>query len=485
MRGIWIVILFVSWGITNAQSDQVTLRGNAPGYSNMRLTIERQSNYITRSFEDLKTFSVDPQGNFSTTFPVDEITKIYINLGVLRSHLYVEPGRTYVVTLPLYRPIKPEDKLNPFFNPESVVLGVQNSSPDEINRRTATFEEKYNSLFNKNIKRIVLTGNKKELFKIKNETDVEFPAENGSWFYYYKHFKYQNLYEYVYSSKPRSAIYKGFSTIPVLYYLDTYWASFNRQFNNFFHYYLSSKEGLSFKNTWNKSESFKLITLSLSEDTLFKNRELAELIVLKNLYTGYYSNAYSKLKITNIVKSAKDSCANDQNNKIASDILDKITKLNVGKAPPEFELQNLSGSKTMVLQDYEGKFVYLNFANTKNYACKKDFQVLEMMAQTYKKDMEIVTILTDEDPDEAMAYVKNNKFSWQFLHFGQNAKVLLDYNIKVLPTYYLINPEGNMVLSPAPAPEENFAQVFSEIYNNFRRKQLRKNKPQKRTIYDL
>ncbi|WP_027472664.1 TlpA family protein disulfide reductase [Saccharicrinis fermentans] len=485
MRGIWIVILLINWGFTYAQNNTVTLWGNAPGYSNMHLTIERESNYITRSFQDLATFTVDPKGNFSASFAVEEITKIYISLGELRGHLYVEPGKTYLVTLPLYRPLKPEDKLNPFFTPGSVVLGVQNSSPQEINRKTTAFEEKYNYLFNKNIKRIILTGNKKDLFKIIDEIDVEFPAENGSWFYYYKHFKYQNLYEYAYSSKPRRAIHNGFSTIPVLYNLDTYWASFNRQFNHFFHYYLSSKEGQSFKNTWNKSESFKLITRSLSQDTLFKNRELAELIILKNLYTGYFSNKYSKLKITNIVKSAKDSCVNDENNRIASEILDKITKLNIGEAPPAFELENLSGSKTIVLQDYKGKFVYLNFANTKNYACKKDFQVLEQMAQTYKKDMEIVTILTDEDPDEAMEYVKNNKFSWHFLHFGQNAKILLDYNIKALPTYYLINPEGNMVLSPAPSPEENFAEVFAEIYNNFRRKQLRKNKPKNRTIYDL
>ncbi len=485
MRIIWIVILITITKLACAQNKEVRLWGNAPDYSNMHLTIDHQSNYITRGFEDLNSFSVDPKGNFSTSFEIDEVTKIYIDLGKIRGYLYVEPGKTYLLTLPLYRELEPGDKFNPFFTPEMVVLGIHSSSENEINKKTIAFEKKYNYLFSKNIKRIILTGNKKDLFKIIDETDVDYPAENGSWFYYYKHFKYQNIYEYVYSSKPRHAIYNGFSNIPVQYNLDTYWSSFNKQFNNFFHYYFASKEGQNFKETWSKSESFRLLASTLSKDTLFKNRELAELIVLKNLYTGYYSNTYSKLKITNIVKSAKNSCANAENNRIASDILDKITKLNLGEPPPNFELPNLSGTKTVVLQDYKGKFVYLNFANTKNYACKKDFQVLEQMADRYKKDMVIVTVLTDDDPDEALEYVKNNKFSWHFLHFGQNAKVLLDYNIKALPTYYLINPDGNIIMSPAPAPEENFAPIFSEIYNNFRRKQLRKDKPKSRTIYDL
>ncbi|WP_185957457.1 TlpA family protein disulfide reductase [Saccharicrinis carchari] len=467
------------------ENKEVTLWGNAPEYSTMRLTIERQSNYITRNFEDVETFSVDPKGNFSVTFSVEEIAKIYMPLGQMRGYMYVEPGRTYLLTLPLYRPLRPEDKFNPFFEPETVVLGIQNNFPGEINKKTVAFEEKYNYLFSKDIKRIVLTGNKKDLFKIIDQTEAAFPAEKGTWFYYYKHFKYQNIYEYAYSDKPREVIYNGFSSIPVQYNLDTYWASFNKQFGNFFHYYFSTKEGQSFKETWNTSESFQLLTATLRKDTLFKNRELAELILLKNLYAGFYGTTYSKLKITNIVKTAKNNCANVQNNKIASDIFDKITKLNVGESPPNFELSDLSGTKTLLLENYRGKFVYLNFANTKNYACKKDFQVLEQMAEMYKKDMYIVTVLTDEDPDEAMAYVKNNNLSWDFLHFGQNAKVLLDYNIKALPTYYLINPEGIMSLSPAPAPEENFALVFAEVYNNYRRKQLRKNRPNTRTIYDL
>jgi peroxiredoxin len=181
---------------------------------------------------------------------------------------------------------------------------------------------------------------------------------------------------------------------------------------------------------------------------------------------------------------ASQQCSTPKNRQIAYEILKKITKLKVGQDAPGFTLYTLSG-KTKRLEDFKGKFVYLNFANTKNYACKKDFQVLEQVRQLFKRDMVIVTVLTDEDPDMAQEYIKNNKLKWTFLHFNQNAKVLFDYDVKAYPTYYLINPEGKLVLSPSPAPEENFMSVFSEMYNAYRYKKLRKERPRSRTIYDL
>ena len=212
---------------------------------------------------------------------------------------------------------------------------------------------------------------------------MAFPADSGSWFYYYKFFKYQNLYNYVY--EPRKAIANSFSKIPVQYNMDTYWSSFNRQFSNFFHYYFTSKQGERFKEIWNSSQSFTTIRTALSQDTLFKNRELSELVVLRGLYSGYYSNTYSKSKIISIVESSQDSCINNVNNQIASAILNKITKLHVGSAAPGFDVDALFNGKPRSLKDYSGKFVYLNFANTKNYACKKDFQVFGTNARQIQK----------------------------------------------------------------------------------------------------
>ena len=64
-------------------------------------------------------------------------------------------------------------------------------------------------------------------------------------------------------------------------------------------------------------------------------------------------------------------------------------------------------------------------------------------------------------------------------------KIIFDYNISALPTYFLINPEGNMVLSPAPSPNDNFHQVFVEVFQSYRNQKIRKERPAEKNIYDL
>ncbi len=484
MRITLVALLLITSYSLKAQN-KVRFWGKAPEYKNMGLTITSQTNFITRQFNELSSFLVAKDGNFDVTFEVSEITKVYISLGEIQAYLWVEPGVTYNIVLPPYIPLKQEDKLNPFFKPQQVVLGVINQVTDNVNKKVLEFDEFYNSIFSKNIARIVLTKNKKACYDIINKTDEAFPADSATWFYNYKFYSYFDLYDYIYSNKPSYVMNMGFSEKPIRYQLDTYWSAFNKVYSDFLHYYFNSNRGAEFKKSFETTTSFDTICNSLTKDSLFANRQLAELVLIKSIYDGFYSDMYNKEKLIEILESAEGKCSNQKNERIAREVLDKISKLLVGSEAPSFDLYTLSGRKTKSLNDFDGKFVYLNFANTKNYACKKDFQVLEELASIYKRDMRIVTILTDEDPDEALRYINHNQFSWTFLHFGQNAKVLMDYNIKAFPTYYLINPEGELVLSPAPAPEENFAPAFSEVFNNYRHKKLRQNRPKARTIYDL
>lgn len=479
---ILLLNILLSITVFSAETDSVTVYGKASEYAGLNLSFEYQANYISSEYKELKPFVVAKNGQFKSVFYVDKNTRIQIKLGETVGYLIVEPGKKYQVILPPYYPLKPENKLNPFFMPEPILLGL--NKDDEVNVMVRDFKEEYNDLFSKNIQRIVLTGNHKAAQQVIDRIDVKFPADSGSWFYYYKHFKYQTLKSYIYSNQERRVIKEGFSNIPVQYSLDPYWESFNYIFKDFFHYYTTSKHGEGFKHFISSSHSFDTICNSLTKDALFKNRNFAELVIIKGLYDSFYSGNYSKERIIDLVKSAVSDCKSEANASIAREILKKILKLRIGTLAPPIALNTLKG-KTKELKDFRGKFVYLNFANTQNYACKKDFQVLNQMAKTYKRDMVVVTVLTDEDPDAALEYVKRNKLNWTFLHFNQNGKVLYDYDIKAFPTYYLINPDGNIVLAPAPSPEEEFVPMFLETYNSYRYKQLRKKRPKSRTIYDL
>ncbi len=481
---LFIFVLCFSAFLKAMPKDSVLISGIAPAYANMNLTIQVEKNYITREYKNVRTFYVDKNGNFKTSIFVDETQKILIQLGETMGYLFVSPSKSYRVAFPPYQPLKQADKFNPFFEPEFVLLGFTTETDTKNNENIRQFEEYYNDKFAQNIKRIMLTNNKKLGYKIIDDANEDCPSVKGSYFDNYKTYSFLNLESYLVSDQ-KTIIYKYYSKKPVLYKLEPYWNSFNQIFYSFFYYYFNDKNGDALEKVWSSPDcSFKALCTTLEKDSLYAQKSFAEVVVLKSLYDEFYSQSNEKEKVIKLMQQAVKDCKYENNQKLAVDILSRISHLLVGSMAPDFNLTTLSG-KEMSLSDFKGKFIYLNFANTENYACKKDFQALSKLSNLLKKDVRIVTVLTDDDPDKAAEYIKKNKFNWTFLYFNHNAKILYDYRLKAFPTYYLIDPDGRLVFSPSPAPEENFAPAFSEEFNKYRYKKLRKEKPKSRTIYDL
>lgn len=483
---IAIFVFFVLVSINSMAADNtVVLQGTAKAYANYNLIIEYTQNFITGEKTELQRFSVKKNGDFTVSFEVEDVTKINIKLGANQGFMFVKPGYEYEIVLPPFSPLQPEDQLNPFFVPEELNIGILNTDPDNLNQTIQHFDEHFNILFNKNIRNIIIGKNTKKIDQIINETDSLFPTIDSSWLFNYKLYTYQYLEALKPKSKLRTITTKYFSDGKIGYNNPAYWIAFNSTYKNFFYQYLKIDIGDSLKARINKKAGFTALVNTLSQDSIFRNKNLSELIILKAIYDAFYSKNYDNYYLLDIANQASNESVSEINKDIAEGIYNKINKLQIGTQAPDFELPTLTKRKSKTLNNFKGKFVYLNFASTNNYACKKDFQVLQTMSKVYKKDLQIVTILIDTDFDAAEQYVTKNKFDWTILQFNQNGKVLYDYNVKAYPTYYLIDPKGNILLSPAPAPEEDFSAIFSETFNNYRHKELRKNKPKQKTIYDL
>jgi thiol-disulfide isomerase/thioredoxin len=158
--------------------------------------------------------------------------------------------------------------------------------------------------------------------------------------------------------------------------------------------------------------------------------------------------------------------------------------LRPGSAAPQFTLYRLDG-KERSLSNYEGKFVYLNFMHTSNHTCKQDLQLLNVLSKQLRRELSIVTVIMDEDPAAAIKLVKDNKYRWDFLHYAAMPKVALDYRIRALPAYFILDPGQKLRLSPSPSPDESFIPQFTEAQRKYHYEQMRKDKPKTKSIYDL
>jgi hypothetical protein len=83
--------------------------------------------------------------------------------------------------------------------------------------------------------------------------------------------------------------------------------------------------------------------------------------------------------------------------------------------------------------------------------------------ENYNQNLSLVIVLEDEDFEKNAELLDCTGFEWTILR-GQSRREIYDsFNVRILPTYFLIDPMGRMAGSQAPWPDENFEMQFANI----------------------
>lgn len=136
----------------------------------------------------------------------------------------------------------------------------------------------------------------------------------------------------------------------------------------------------------------------------------------------------------------------------------KIKNLIKGKPSPKFNYENYKGGKTS-LDDFKGKFVYVDVWATWCGPCKAEIPYLKEMEHKYKgKNIEIVSISIDtrDNYETWKNFVKQNNLAGNQLLADNDWKsqFITDYGIQGIPRFILIDTEGNIVSADAPRPSD-------------------------------
>lgn len=474
----------LTFGSGRMAPDSVRIFGSAPEYAGMSLVFERTSNFICRDKEEVVRIAVDAKGNFDQCFSASKTLFCATELGAYDASMYVEPGKAYNIELPPLTPRPLSEKFNPYFTPEQVELGIINEENALINKSIRDFDEAFDSLYNTNA---ILVFAMRDVAKAKlliSKIDSVYPSSGSLYFDSHKKARYAQLYHLAYKRQKRTAIAYFTNNLPIDFDMPAYTEAFNEMFKDFFLYYFSTPAGRGLRDAFTQKKGFVTLSAALAADTLFSNPEFRETVLLKSLYDAYYSERYDQSQIENLVKEAIGGGATTSVKFFASSMLIRFNKLKSGTLAPDFTAFSASG-KVYTLGSYKGKFLYLNFAHTQNYACKKDLLTLAALAHEYKKDLQVVTIFTDDDPNVAFTYGKQNELKYDLLHIRGNGKILLDYNVKAMPAYFLVDPEGNIAINAAPSPGDGFSKIFEETVNSFKHSKARKSPDYHKTIYDF
>ena len=93
------------------------------------------------------------------------------------------------------------------------------------------------------------------------------------------------------------------------------------------------------------------------------------------------------------------------------------------------------------------------------------YEIWQYLDRTPEKPKETIKVgdlgihtafIKTRDIEKAKDLIERSGYRWKFLHYGNQVNIINEYDIRAYPTYYLIDREGKLVMSPAPTPNDQF-----------------------------
>ena len=272
-----------------------------------------------------------------------------------------------------------------------------------------------------------------------------------------------------------------------------------------------SIQGLfSFKNRLGNAPSFYLentnikVRLSIKE-TANKNRihikiisvEGTKTIVLQNTFEEFFKKKDDKNFNEKLLKKLDSAVSINPNNVYLVDLIYRLSKndeydektlrdiysktnkeiqsefyktrinqnlfkhnfLEYGSTIPNIQLPN-EKDNIYDMSKLKGKWILLDFWASWCHPCIYEFPELKRIYDKYKnKNFEIVGISIDENKDKWLKAIQTNSLNWINLNENKmiSGKIATELNVKQVPTKFLINPEGKIILKNISLKDlENF-----------------------------
>ena len=457
----------------------VKIKGNGSDYKSFKLSFYRYSDLITKKEIKLTECISDTTGNFECQIDIPSTCQVFVYLGYYKGFFFAEPKKTYELVLPPHKEKSLADDLNPYFAEEEFNIGIKNAKENELNYLISSFNAIYDPFLADNFNYLYVYSDVKLVDSLQKKTYETFSGNRNQFFKDYITYKFNYLRHFTYDRDRNFATKKYFSNKPVLYQNPAYMDFFNQLWGKYFTYLgINDKNGERLMSNIIYSKSPTELSKTLEMNMALRDDTLRELVMLKGLF-----DCLSKPDMYPVqtVKQTLDSIATisrfSEHRLIAANIVENDKRINQLDTAIDFALKNELG-ETFSLSSFRGKYVYLCFGRSENYACLKEYRLLKELNDKKTNGLQIVTISTDQDNETFIDFVKSNpQYSWTFL-YDEHKDITNKYGIRILPSYIIIDPDGKIAMIPAISPQQNFLLYFTQIQKWRQRVLDAKSKPQ-------
>ena len=140
-------------------------------------------------------------------------------------------------------------------------------------------------------------------------------------------------------------------------------------------------------------------------------------------------------------------------------------ELSVGDKFPGFKLEAFGGSRSASLEDYKGKVVLVDFWASWCVPCKRAFPVYNGFVKKFADEshsFHILGVSVDDEMADAKEFLKSNSAKFKNV-FDKERKLTGRLGITIMPTSYLLKPNGEVAFIHKGFREKDVPKLESEI----------------------
>ena len=481
-----ILVLFTS--ILNAQ---LSITGNAPAYPNRSFSVILHEDELLRTPLLAGTFETNETGGFSINIPLGETRVIVLRFGFANLKFFVSPGGQYDIRIPtenegLLRSASTETYSTVIFN---------NLDTSDPNAQIGAFSEMYNRFFAEHSFEIAKSSYpgsktfiKASADKLKNTQLIT--GEDST-----QHEKSKNFLnlalDFTRSVDSISKNWDEYSRLFALSICGELELSANRNPNEIFRDYILNKPfdlhnagyvtllEVFYNNAFqsmrfvgsakqiakmvNEAEPCDSIVSFLSRYEVFSATGPREIGILQMLRNMRKEGMIEKDVYIYQLERCRNHCFPNSIGYMPQTLIerDKIGKS--GWEMPELVLLN-SSEEIVKIEPKVGTYTYLFFFSSWSKQSIEEMQILEKLAEQYRKDLQVICISLDENFAEYKNFcLGSNRYKLNMLYGFSDPLIREKTGVLSFPTAMLFNPDGILLKDQSPLPSKNLEKDINSL----------------------
>jgi len=445
-----------------AFTQNVEISGTALGRPNELIRLIEYADQFSRIDSTLAATTTDVWGNFEMTLNIDKLNFAFLALGLKRGEFYIKPDNTYHFI------IHTDTVKGSVFDQLPLQFDVELKNKELI-RLINQFNYDYNTFIFKKQKQLFRPGSKKIINEFITEISSKYfsdSIEKSNYFSNYVRYSLASL-EWISKSKTDSLVLMEYFIGKEVLYNNI---AYTDLFRSFFKEYFKLNNPFSYDElivSMNSGSHQDMDSLLACDKYLAIDDKVRELAMMLLLAYNFHKDDISQKSIASILTDIASESKYDKNKIIAENFQQKLTKLQYGSKALPINLLDQNGDYISI-NNFEGKFVLLNFISSDCKPCLFDFQKLQEIQSNLSDILEVVVIVSDGGMKQVVNYCTINNFDWKILNLDNDIILLENYEIKTFPTYIILNPDASVAMAPALLPGENLEIYIKGFVNRYK-----------------